>query len=678
MNVSPADDARCEGKRIAYPHLFSPLALGSLTLKNRVVMSPMSTEMGGEDGSVTPRMIAFYRERALGGVGLITVEYTCVDPDTGRASPRQLTLEGSANLPGHIELIRTLHDAGAHVFMQIQHSGQYSNAALLPGGMAVGPSDVFTRRDPKRQIARAMTGEEIERMIEAFGKTAEMAVVAGYDGVELHGAHGYLLTQFLSPFGNHRQDRWGSDFEGRLRFPCAVINRVKAAIGNRPLSFRISADEFTPGGLTIADMEMITPHLAAAGADLFHISTGWGVGAAFATVIEPMSTAEGWRIPLAERIRRASGKPVIAVGQIRWPETAEAAIAAGQADLIALGRPMLADPYWANKAMEGRRDAIRPCTSCNWCVAAHDEDGVGCAENPRTGFERDPRFTPEIGAGRKAVVVGAGPGGISAALMLEKAGFETHLYERRDRVGGGLIASAAPPGKDKLSWYKDYLTNRLGRSAVRVHLCHAATIDEVITLDPTIVIIAAGTMPHQTLPIEGLDEPLVSNAFDVLMGDVDPDLPEGGHVVIYGGGETGCETAEHMATKGMRVTLVTRSPADKLARSAEFIYRTGLVLRIRNNPTITLLQNSRIARINGRTIWIEGEHAGALDADRVLIAQGRQSDPAFAAALSDAGISCTVIGDSRKVGRIGDAVHMAYKAVQSLRHTTGPLSSQRG
>jgi 2,4-dienoyl-CoA reductase-like NADH-dependent reductase (Old Yellow Enzyme family)/thioredoxin reductase len=662
----------------AYPQLFSPFALGDLTLRNRVVMSPMSTEMGGEDGSITPRMTAFYRERALGGVGLITVEFTSVSPQTGRASGRQLTLEAGRNLDGHVRLVEIVREAGAHIFMQMQHSGQFANAALLPGGMPIAPSDVYARRDPGRQIARSMSPQEIRRMIEAFGTIAELAVEAGYDGVELHGAHGYLLTQFLSPLGNHRDDEWGGDFERRLKFPREVISRVKRALGRRPLCFRLSADEFTPGGLTIEDLVLIVPHLVAAGVNLLHVSTGWGVGRAFATVVEPMSTPEGWRIPYARRIKDAAGIPVIAVGQIRWPETAEVAIAAGDCDLIALGRPMLADPYWAKKAEAGRRDAIRPCTSCNWCVSAHDGgSGVGCAENPRTGFELDPPLTHSLGAGRMAVIVGGGPGGMAAALFLDEAGFEAHLFERRGRLGGGLVASAAPPGKDKLAWYDSYLQQRIAASGVHVHLGRAIDVDTIVPMNPDVTVIASGTRPRD-LQIEGLDDPFALEAYDVLMGERDPAVPPGGRVVIYGGGETGCEIAEYMAARNVAVMLVTRSPKDKLARSADWVYRMGLVARIMENPNITVLQNSTIIRVEGDIAIVDGEHAGPIQADRLLLAQGRVPDDTLAVELAAAGISCMVVGDSHKVGRIGDAVHMAYKAVQSLQSRDGgtaiPLS----
>lgn len=664
----------------AYPQLFSPFDLRGLGLKNRLVMAPMSTELGGLDGEVTPQMIAFYRERAIGGMGLIVVEYTCVEPDTGRAHEHQLTLESRSNLDGHRRLTQTVHEAGARIFMQIQHSGQYANPKVLPGGMPVAPSDVVSRRDPSRLTARGLEAEEVQGLVDAFGRTAALAMEAGYDGVELHGAHGYLLSQFMSPLGNRRDDAWGGDAGRRLAFPLAVIRSVRAALGDHPLVYRLSVDEFTPGGLGIEDMEAIAPRLAEAGADALHCSAGWGVGPAFERVIEPISTAEGWRIPYARRIRAAAGVPVIAVGQIRWPEMAEEAVARGDADLVALGRPMLTDPEWANKAQAGRRDLIRPCTSCNWCISPHPgRVQVGCAENPRTGSELDPPIAAIAGQGRRAVVVGAGPGGAAAALLLDQSGFETHLFEARDFIGGGIVASATPPGKDKLFWYSEYLRRRLDASQVRLHMGHAASRDEIVAMQPAICIIATGTR-RIDLPIEGLDDPMVMDAYDALMGEREVGVSRG-HVVVYGGGETGCETAEYMAHAGVAVTLVSRSEAKLLARSADWVYRGGLVRRLHESPLITILDHSHVLRVGGGEVEVETRRPGSepvrsvIAADRLLLAQGRQPSSLLAEALADAGLTHAAVGDSRQLGRIGDAVHMAYGAVRALAAQYAPAPS---
>ena len=550
--------------------------------------------------------------------------------------------------------------------MQLQHGGRFSPAHLLPAGITKGPSRVVSRKDPDKVIVQPFDGHEITRLVEAFVRTAALAVEAGYDGLEIHAAHGYLLSQFMSPLSNQREDEWGGDFERRLAFSLAVARGVKQVLGNRPLSFRISADEFITGGLTIDDNEVIVRRLVAAGVDIIHASTGRGPEA-FDKVMEPISAVEGWRLPYARRLRAAAGVPVIGVGQIRWPETGEAAIVRGDADLIALGRPSLTDAEWPNKAAAGRRDAIRPCTTCNWCISGANGGRVGCAENPRTGAELDAPIPSDLGTGRRAVVIGAGPGGIAAALMLDQAGFETHLYEARSEIGGGLIASATPPGKDKLFWYRDYLGRRLADSGVIVHLDHRFGAADLLRPPPAVAIIAAGTM-SRPMPIEGYDDPMVTEAFDVLMGDAEPSVPKGSCVVVYGGGETGCEAAEFFVERGVNVVLVTRSPLDKLARSAEMVYRIGLVKRLTSNPAIEILDGSQVVRVGNGEVVVELKEGQTriLSAARLLLAQGRDSQNELAERMVAAGVLCHVVGDSREVGRIGDAVHAAYRAMRAL------------
>ncbi|MEM5388777.1 FAD-dependent oxidoreductase [Paraburkholderia phymatum] len=653
-------------RHVAYPHLFSPFLLGSLLLRNRIVMAPMSTQLADDEGNVSERQIAFYRERARGGTGMIIVEFCCVHRETGRSEHRQLVLETIEQVGQHRRLVESIREAGAVACIQLQHGGPGAKRGLVKGGVAVGPSDVRSRRTPDRLTCRALTDNELEELIESFGRTAELAVQAGYQAFELHAAHGYLLTTFLSPMTNHRDDAWGGDEERRLRFPCRVIERVKRAIGERPLIYRISADEFSPDGIALEDMERIAPRLAAAGVDALHVSIGHG-STSFDKIVEPMSMPEGWRLPYARRVRAAAVVPVIAVGQIRWPATAEAAIRNGDADLIALGRPLLADPAWAEKAKRGADDEIRPCTSCNYCVAlSSGEHGViGCAENPRTGRELD--ALPLVGAarGQRAVVIGAGPGGMVAALVLDQAGFETTLFEARGALGGGLIASAAPPFKDKLGWYLAYLERRLSASGVLVQLNCRVDIDYLKQTRPDFVILAAGARAL-AMPIDGIDTPIVHDAYEVLMGDADwLPPPASAPVLVYGGGETGCEAAEYVAERGCQVILVTRSRHNELARSAEVIYRSVLLRRIDANPRIRILELTHLLAINDGEVTLRAADGTSTrePVSRVLIAQGRRPDLTLVAQLEAADIPFEVIGDARQGGRIGDAVHGAYAAV---------------
>lgn len=647
-----------------FPTLFSPFRIRDVELPNRVVMAPMSTELGGTSGEVTDAMIAFYTERAKGGFGLIIVEYTCVDVATGRAHEWQLTLEGRDNVEGHKRLVRSVKAQGAKIFMQMQHSGQYANAKLLPDGMPVGPCDVFHPRKTEWQLCRAATDAEIRKWIESFASTAALAIEAGYDGVEMHAAHGYLLLQFLSPRANQRSDEWGGPEENRLRFPLAVIRSIRAAIGNAPFIFRISVDEFRAGGLTIEDMERIAPLMVEAGVDALHCSAGWGTGRGMEKILEPMNEAEGWRIPYAKRIRNVTGVPVIAVGQIRWPQMAEDALVSGQTDLIALGRPSLADPFWPSKAREGRIADIRPCTSCNFCLTPHgNRHFVSCAENPRAGTELDPGLTPEVGQGRTAAVVGGGPGGMAAALLLDQAGFETHLFESAPRLGGGLVVSATPPGKDKLFWYRDYLERQVDQSGVVQHLGSPASVAGVKALQPAVTMVAAGTA-RRGMDIPGIDGAQVHDAFALLNGDLTLDLTAGVSAVVYGGGETGCETAEYLAHHGVKVTLVSRSGIHQLARAAENIYRGALMARLAENPLIKVLADTHVVAVSDNGVTLD--KGAVLRPDWLFIAQGRDSNRALADELEAAGVPCSLIGDALEGGRIGDAVHGAYRAVLAL------------
>jgi 2,4-dienoyl-CoA reductase (NADPH2) len=665
------EDAMDKGV-IATSLLGTPIRLAGLGISNRTVMSAMSSGLGSEEGRITPETVGYYKARAEGGVGLIVVEFTCVDRRFGRAETNQLVLDEDSVIDAHRNLVEVIQAGGARAGIQLHASGQHADRRTL-AGLPAGPSVQVSRRDGVTPLCRALEGHEIVTLIDSFGRAAERAVAAGYEAIELHGAHGYLLMAFLSPLKNQRDDEWGGDEERRLRFPVAVIRAVKAALGpDRPLIYRLSSSDFLPGGLGLEDMVRIAPLLVAAGADAIDVSSGT-IDGSLDRAVDPMSMPEAWRFAHCRAIKAAVSVPVMGVGPVRWPAVAEAGLAAGDLDMVALGRPLLADPEWPRKAIAGNISAIRPCTNCNWCFdRVINHQTIACAENPRAGFETRAR-TPTAGAGRRAVVVGGGPGGMAAALDFADAGFHTELFESRPDLGGGLIASATPPHKDKLFWFLDYLRARLAVSSVIVHTGAAVEAADILARRPDAVVLATGAGALD-FPLQGADGPNALSAYALLMGEAQLAPPGELPVVVYGGGETGCESAEFLAARGYRVVLVTRSPARDLARSAEGMYRKHLRARLLANPALTIRENSTITAIYDGGIRLSdqsGEHTIA--AACCVLAQGRQAGTDLAATLTAAGIPFALAGDVEKIGRIGDAVHAARRAVLEL--TSRPSKS---
>ncbi|SMH38050.1 oxidoreductase [Azospirillum agricola] len=649
----------------AFPHLFSPGRLRNLELPNRLVMAPMESNMAAEDGSVSDAMLAYYAARAAGGVGMVIVEYACVDRPTGLGGAPQLGIDDDSLIASHRRLTAAIAAHGARSCLQLFHAGRQTLRRFTGGRAPVAASAIACR--VYREEPRAITVPEIEELVRKFGDAAARAIAAGYDAVEIHGAHGYLIGGFLSGAANRRTDAYGGSLENRMRFPLAVVSAVRHGAGEAPVIVRLSAEEFIEGGTTLDEAERIAPRLVAAGADALHVSTG--TAERMDRNVDPVSAPQGWRIPLASRIRAVAGVPVLTVGVIRQPEIAERAIADGSADFVALGRALLADPQWPDKARRGAVADIRPCTSCNWCVdqlLAHKR--LGCAENPRAGRETEPPIL-RSGAGRAAAVVGGGPGGMVAALLLQDAGFRVTLFEKAATLGLGLVASATPPGKDKFFWYRDYLVRRLADSGVELRLGAAATADDVLALRPALAVVATGAA-NRAFPLAGSASVPVGFAHDLLTGET---TLGNGPVVIAGSGETGCECAEHVAESGRDVILVSRSPERRLARRAQYVYRRQLVARLESNPRIRIETGMQVAAVgDGRVVLRDQEGADhSHAAGQVLLALGRVPENGLADALRAAGVPTHVIGDSREVGRIGDAVHDAYAAVRSVTRAGG-------
>ncbi|MEE8443196.1 MAG: FAD-dependent oxidoreductase [Dehalococcoidia bacterium] len=555
-----------------HENLFSPYYIGNMRLKNRIVMAPMVTRFATDTGAASPVHRAFFAERAKGGVGLIVVEAAYVD-SLGQITGCQLGIDRDSLVPSHVELTEAVHRFGSRIAIQLHHGGDRANPTVT-GGSIMAASSL-----PESDASlHELTTDEISAVVGRFGEAAGRAKRAGYDAVEIHGAHGFLLHQFLSPATNLRTDEYGGSVENRLRFTLEVIQSVRQAVGpGYPILYRLSSE----GGYGIEDAVAFSKEWEVAGVDALHVSIG---GTASISLVSPetspMAIPQGYMVEYAHAIKRVVNIPVITVGEIRDPAFAEDILSHGRADFIALARPLLADPYWVAKAAKGLDQDIRKCISCDYCrLGGRFGAPIRCLINPQVGreewlLEPEPATKP-----RKVMVVGSGPAGMEVARVAALRGHQVSLYEAEPTLGGGQLALAqAAPFKEKLGGVKDYLTRELEQLPVDVRLksmVDAATVEREA---PEVLVVATGAVP--LVPdIPGIGGENVVSAHQILR---DEGVPQGKQVVVLGGRQVGCETAEYLALRDNSVTIVARSPADQLADDAPNTYRNWVVYRMLN------------------------------------------------------------------------------------------------
>jgi len=518
-----------------------------VTIKNRFVVSPMVMNYCTADGRATETYIAYHEARAKGGWGLIITEDYAVDP----ASKAFVGIGGlweDGQIPGHAELTRRVHAHGAAIFCQIYHAGRQATRGVT-GLDSYAPTAIacpFTG-----QMPHALTIEEIENIIEEFGDCAARAEKAGFDGVEIHGGHGYLIAQFMSSYSNKRFDKYGGSLYNRMRFPLAIVADIREKCGpDFPIQFRISADEYVPGGRTIEDTKAQLWMLEQAGVDSFDVSIGTD-GSHHVMVAAPFA-GHGWMTDHAAAVKKLVTKPVLTVGRINDPLVAEAVVASGKADGVAMGRGSLADPEMPNKAREGRFEDIIQCTGCMQGCESRviAQLPVRCTMNPRTGRENEFAITPAPEK-KKVFVAGGGPAGMEAAIVAAQRGHQVSLFEKDERLGGQFYLAAVPPFKGEISSFLAWQRHTLEKLGVAVALKTPLTADVVREQQPDAVIVATGSTPV-AMPISGLDRPFVVSAQDVLEGKVSLS----GKVAVIGGGMIGCETANHLAHHGAKPTII--------------------------------------------------------------------------------------------------------------------------
>jgi 2,4-dienoyl-CoA reductase-like NADH-dependent reductase (Old Yellow Enzyme family)/thioredoxin reductase len=646
-----------------YPTVFQPCRIGSLTLKNRLAMSQMTMNYATEGGMVTDKAIAYYRERAKGGVGLILVEGTYFTPE-GKGYVRQIGLESQEHVEGLKRLTTAVHGLknDTRIFLQIHHAGGRASSKVT-GLQPVAPSSVPPY--PGAETPRALTSDEIVGLIEAHVEAAARAKEAGFDGVDIHCAHGYLVPSFFSPMTNHRTDEYGGDLVGRTRFLLETIRGIRERLGKGyPLTIKISGDEYIEGGLGIGDMIGIARLTQDAGIDGLIVSAGTVGGKKLEDLNEahkvmrtlPMMTRPGCLVPIAAEFKKALHIPIIAVGRINTIALAEEILSQGKADIAAIGRPLLADPELPKKAAEGWEEEIRPCIACNeGCYKRIlGQLDVRCSVNPILGKEAEPAL-PKAEPAKRIVVVGAGPAGMEAACRARERGHDVTLIDKGARLGGQLLLAAVPPGRQEIERFTNYMEGWLNRKGVKVILNAEVSPSAIQRLDPDTVIIATGAQPC-TLPVPGLPVALEVTAWDVLSGKP----MAGGPYLVVGAGLVGCETADLLSDRGEKVTLVEILP--EIACDADKDTKAYFDIRFQNKG-VTIFTGATLTRMEDRRAIIhQGLEDIPIEAGTVVFSVGAKPDDLLYEQLKTTGIEAIKAGDCVKPRRILDSVEGGYLA----------------
>ncbi|MDH5419214.1 MAG: FAD-dependent oxidoreductase [Candidatus Bathyarchaeota archaeon] len=635
--------------------LFEPIRIGTMKLKNRIVMPPMGTNFASEDGFVTKRLLNYHVERAKGGVGLIIGEGAYVEP-RGKGSIRQLALDHDNKVSGLKGLAASIQASGAKAALQLFHGGRQSHSSII-GTQPVSASEVFCRTT--QETPRALTIEEIHNVIEAFAEGARRTKAAGFDAVEIHGAHGYLINQFLSPLTNKRTDKYGGDVKDRTRFLLEILKFARDKVGNNyPILCRINGEDYIEGGLTLEETKEIAQMLQAAGVDALHISGGIydspvPVGTA------PMALPRGHMVHLAAGIKQVVNVPVIAVGRINDPELAEKILQEGKADLISMGRALLADPELPKKAATGALDDIRRCTACDECIARlfFNED-VACSVNAALGKEEEYKIR-KAKVSKRILIVGGGPAGMEAARVSALRGHEVVLYEKNDGLGGQLNLAVVPPQKEEMKSVAPYLEHQIRKLGVKVVLGEEATPLLVKRIKPDAVFIATGSVP--TIPeIPGVKRDQVVTAHDLLAGRAS--VKE--RVVVIGGGMVGAETAETLAEEGKRVTILEmlgRIGIDMVPMAIQMLYQRLKKLGV------TMITNAKVQEITEHGVVYEKDgETRTVETDSVVLAAGSKPNISLIKALEGKVAKIYAIGNAKETGNVLEAIHEASRTAREI------------
>lgn len=639
-----------------FQHLMAPITLGPMTAPNRLMMPAMSINFGVDDqGYVTDQLSAYFEARARGGTGLLLVGGGAVHP-SGLELPRLPILWEDGCIPALRQMTQTVKRHGGRFGMQLMHGGRqsYHDKKVAPSAI---PAPAVVKGAPK-----ALELEEIAELVAAFGDAARRCREAGFDFIEVHAAHGYLINQFLALNSNHRQDAYGGAFENRIRFLMELIDDIRRKAGDLPLGIRINGEDYIEGGWTLDDALRLAPILEQAGVDYLHVSAG--VYGSTQLTIPSMYVPEGCFIQLAAEIKAVVDLPVVAVGRIKTLEMAEAVVAEGQADMVAMGRAHLADPHLASKAMDKEGPQVRPCMGC--CVgcihAVLALEPGSCVVNPDVGREHLLTDSNRAIGGKRVLVVGAGPAGLAAARMAALGGHQVHLMEQQPETGGVARLGARAPGRGEVAGILAYFRSELQRLGVRLTL-NAEGIEAVLgAAEFDAVVVATGSLPEVPL-IKGLAQTRMQlmSVVDVLAGEA----PAGDRVLILGGNQGALMLADYLAERGKRVTLLNRQKhyAEEMSSNDRFYLRERL-----KRDTVTLLKPVRVKQIlaDGARVSVAGETRDLTGFDALVLAEAMTPIREVVATVKAHHLPLSLIGDAKQPRTIMHAIEEGEAAGRDI------------
>ena len=656
-----------------YQNIFNPLTVKNMTIKNRIVMTPMGTNYGEQNGEMSFLHMDYYEQRAKGGVGLIIVENASVDSPQGSNGTTQLRIDHDNYIPRLFKLCETVHSHGACIAVQINHAG----ASALSSRINMQPVSASNLPSKKGgEIPRPLQKEEITAIVKKYGEAAKRAQVAGFDAVEIHAGHSYLISQFLSPTTNNRTDEFGGSKENRARFAKMVMDEVRSQVGPMfPIMIRISADELVEGGNTLEDTLELLEYFAEE-ADIIDVSAG--LTGSIQYQIDANYLKDGWRSFMAKAVKEKFNKPVITTGNIRNPKIAEKILEDGDVDLIGMGRGLIAEPEWVNKVESGREDELRKCISCN----------IGCAGH-RIGINRPIRCTINpainIGEGYKkekiknscnVVVIGGGTAGLEAACTAAEVGCTTFLIEKKDVLGGLAHEISKIPDKNRLADFPNYLINRASKlNNLFVFKNREADIKFIDSLNPNIIVNATGSNPLLP-PIKGLKEAMEKENSKVAsikeMIENIPNYPEdmtGKKVVVIGGGAVGLDVVEFFAPRNAKISIVEMQPVigkdlDPVTKvQTSTLIEKHDVLELTNTALLEVKDNSFIVRRDGKEEELEFDYG--------FVCLGMRANAPVLESLRENFDSSKVeivnIGDSVRARRIIEGVQEGRNILNTLR-----------